>query len=301
MNTNDIFNFRRFGKYFASDFRTCQANYGLSLIVITILIQVGLYVTTVALNGVFLQTWGGPGIGLRLSAFIVAIFCLTVTMPVKCYGRLTEKQYGSFWISLPASKLEKFISMVIMTCIIVPVIGVTVYIAFDWLICLVDKTCEGSLISWAISLSDDVNSMLDKFAAALNNQQDTMVGETTLTAEAMMRVFNQATSPWLYIDEYLCMCLPFLLGAIFFKSAKTVKTFLAIAAVSSAISMITSPLFVGYYMDLLNEAITEDEAMARMFNSVFFQNIAWVDIISDAIMNSAVLACIWLRIKTLKH
>ena len=50
MNTNDIFNFRRFGKYFSSDFKTCRANYGLSLIVITILIQVGLYVTTVALN-----------------------------------------------------------------------------------------------------------------------------------------------------------------------------------------------------------------------------------------------------------
>ena len=37
MKTNDIFNFQRFGKYFASDLRTCAANYGLSLLVLAIL------------------------------------------------------------------------------------------------------------------------------------------------------------------------------------------------------------------------------------------------------------------------
>ena len=35
MKANDIFNFRRFGKYFASDLRTCWANYGLSLLTIS--------------------------------------------------------------------------------------------------------------------------------------------------------------------------------------------------------------------------------------------------------------------------
>lgn len=301
MNTNDIFNFRRFGKYFSSDFRTCSANYGLTLMVISILIPLGLYVTAVAFTGLFSHVWCGPGPILRFFAFIAAMFCMTVTMPVKCYGRITEKQYGSFWISLPASKLEKFISMIIMTCIVVPVIGMTVYLAFDWLICILDKTCEESLIGTAMSLMRDLSDFKNEIAAELGDPQTAMVGSTEISTDTLQNMFEQVTSPWLYIDEYFCFCLPFLLGAIFFKSAKTVKTFLAIAAVSSAVSMIVSPLFLGYYWDLLNEAISEEEAAAQMFNSGWFQNLAWIDVLSDSIMNIAVLTGIWFRIKTLKH
>ena len=47
---NDIFNFRRFGKYFATDIRTCWANYGLSLLTIAILSPVVIYIITNAFH-----------------------------------------------------------------------------------------------------------------------------------------------------------------------------------------------------------------------------------------------------------
>ena len=53
MSKNDIFNFRRFGKYFASDFKTCTSNYGLSLLTISILIPVALYALSVIFSVIF--------------------------------------------------------------------------------------------------------------------------------------------------------------------------------------------------------------------------------------------------------
>ena len=47
---NDIFNFQRFGKYFGTDIRTCWANYGLSLMTITLLVPVVTYFVCTAFN-----------------------------------------------------------------------------------------------------------------------------------------------------------------------------------------------------------------------------------------------------------
>ena len=83
----DIFNFRRFGKYFASDIKTCWANFGLSLLTISLIVPVILYVVLTAFNLLLTSSWNGPDMGIRVFAFCLAMFCIVVTMPVKCYGR----------------------------------------------------------------------------------------------------------------------------------------------------------------------------------------------------------------------
>ena len=292
MNKNDIFDFGRFGKYFTSDLRTCAANYGLTLFVISIIVQIALYLTSVGMNGLFSQTWQGPGVILRVSTFIIAMVCMTITMPVKCYGRITEKQYGSFWISIPASRLEKFLSMIILTCIVVPVIGVVLYLSVDWLICLVDKTCGQNIIAGVISVIKDLNIALDEMAA-----EEIMLNGTLVSMDFIKQIY----SPWLYIDEFFVMSLPFLLGAIFFKSAKTVKTFLMLAAIGATMSMIMTPLTTGLVFDIMGSAGNEEEIAARMLNSGVMKNLGVIDTIADAITNLALMAGIWFRIKTLKH
>ena len=47
---NDIFNLRRFGKYFGTDIRTCWANYGLSLLTLSILSPVFFYILSTGFN-----------------------------------------------------------------------------------------------------------------------------------------------------------------------------------------------------------------------------------------------------------
>ena len=62
---NDIFNFRRFGKYFATDIRTCRANYGLSLLTISLIVPTVLYVVLTAFNLLLTSAWEGPDLGIK--------------------------------------------------------------------------------------------------------------------------------------------------------------------------------------------------------------------------------------------
>ena len=82
MKTNDIFNFRRFGRYFTSDFRTLIANYGLSLLTISILTPIATYVLISGFKYLMGGSWEGPELPVRTTIFIMMMVCLIVTMPV---------------------------------------------------------------------------------------------------------------------------------------------------------------------------------------------------------------------------
>jgi hypothetical protein len=293
MKTKDIFNFNRFGKYFVSDLKTCAANYGLSLLVTALLLPLALYCITVGFNALMSGIWDGPDMWLRATCFLIAMVCIVVQMPVKCYGRITEKQYGSFWLTLPASRLEKFVSMFLMTCIIVPVIGVGCFIGLDAIICALDPTCGGSLVS-------GVNEVFSKILASgeitvnLANE-----GVSIEDVEMINEIMTQVTSPWIYIDEIFGITLPFLMGAVFFKSGKTVKTFMALFAFSTAVSIISTPFMTKLAADMMNGVNNGD--VMRIFENGIFRNLILIDTISDAIVNIALIIGIWFRIKTLKH
>ncbi len=286
----DIFNFRRFGKYFASDAKTCTANYGLSLITLSILSFLALYVFCIAFNLLFGNVWDGPDTGLRFFVFAVVMICIFITMPVKCYGKLTEKQYGSQWLMIPASKLEKFASMLIFSCIIVPVMGALLYLSLDALICAVDHTCGSSLISWIMQLDTKMNELI--------------ADDATSGYSGMADFIDQLKSPWLYIDDFFGLSLPFLLGAMIFKNGKTVKTFLALAAIGTLASMAASALSADYIETLLLASGTynpETTDIETIFDIPFMKHVALYDTISDTVVNCALLIGIYFRIKTLKH
>jgi hypothetical protein len=292
---NDIFNFRRFGKYFSTDLRTCWANYGLSLLTITLLTPLALYVLTTAFNVLIKGTWDGPDLGLRVFVFAIAMFCMVVTMPVKCYGKITEKQYGSFWITLPASRLEKFMSMVLMTCIIVPVTGIVLYLGLDALICLADKTCGTSLSAGAVEL---LRNMGELNHLTLNLPDERITIED---AAAIQEILKEISNPWMYLDEIFGITLPFLLGAVYFKSGKTAKTIIALFVISTAVSILTAPLMSNWASEIVSNANGDVHQIVEIFNNSLFKNLALIDTVSDTIFNLAVMAGIWLRIKTLKH
>jgi len=292
---NDIFNFRRFGKYFASDIRTCAANYGLSLLTISLLSPLVLYVIVATINQIMHNTWDGPDIGLRVFAFAVAMICMVVTMPVKCYGKITEKQYGSFWLTLPASRLEKFISMILMTCMIVPVSGTLLYLGLDALICAFDHTCGQNLFAGGIEL---LQKMGEANEVTLNLIDENITIEDATLVQELVRQMN---NPWMYIDEIFCFTLPFLLGAVFFRNGKTVKTFIALFAISTVTGMICSPIMTNWVMEMFNNLNEDPDAILQMFNNKLFKNLVLIDTVTDTVTNVALMAGIWFRIKTLKH
>ena len=205
MNSN-TFNLKRFGSYFASDARNCVANFGLSAILISCA-GVMTYLAVTLISLIFNGELVSSGQALRLFVFCMAMIVMVTSMPVKCYGRLTEKRAGSSWLMIPASKTEKFASMVILNCIAIPLIMVTAYLLLDLIICTVDPSCGKSLVFglrelWFTVMETSIDS-----------------GEISVMLPDMEKFVHQVGNPLLYMDDTIMLMLIFLLGAIIFKNA----------------------------------------------------------------------------------
>ena len=287
---NDIFNIRRFGKYLAADAGNCAANYGLSMLLIS-LMSVVIYAGTVLMGLLFNGRWAGPEFGFRLFTFFTALIVMVLTMPVKCYGRITEKRFGTQWLMVPASSFEKFLSMVIMTVIAVPVVTCGVYFAADALLCAIDGSCGQSIIT-------SFRSALDTFA------------EISIASESDMELYPnlasfimQVSNPWLYVDDIIGMFLITLLGAIIFKKGKTAKTILYYILIVTICGMAFTPVATSFFKSFAEMSFNFDspEAANMLFGKEIFKHAALLDTLNDTVVNLALLTAIYFRIKTLKH
>ena len=87
----DIFNIRRFGKYFVSDLRGAAANFGLSLVLLAcsgIIVYLFMGFFSLITSG----TWDGSGMAIRFATLAISYVVLRISMPPKCYGYLTDKR-----------------------------------------------------------------------------------------------------------------------------------------------------------------------------------------------------------------
>ena len=287
---NDISNFRRFGRYFVSDIRGCIASYGLTL---ALLGMMGLITDLIfgsvsfALDG----DWIGADRSIRSTAFILCVCILIINMPVKCYGKITEKKVGSSWLMVPVSTFEKCLSMTVITTIVIPAAVIGVYLLMDMLACAVDPTC-GKPLAEAIS---GLFHLLPNLSMTL---------EMDMSNYPYIEEFaKQVASPWLYIDDFIQVCLIFLLGAIFFKSGKSAKTILAVIAFGMFASIVISPFISKMFMNLIEQAQTVEspENLNALFSRGVFRHVTLLDTINDTITNLLLMTGIYFRIKTLKH
>jgi len=283
---NKIFDMNRFGRYFATDLKSCIAGYGLSFLLISLMGLI-IYIGTVMMGLIVNGTWVGPDLGFRVTTFGICMFVLIVTMPVKCYGKITDRKDGSDWLMIPVSGMEKFLSMVIMTIFIVPVASAGLYLGTDAILCALDSTCGDSMIT---------SRLLDDFLKIAVASDNDMAAFPDMAA-----FIRQVRNPLLYIDDIIGGCLIFLLGAIVFQKSKSVKTFIAIIVITTALGMIVTPVINVVFSNLATTVNESPEALNDMFSLGIFRHVAIFDTINDTIVNLILLTGIYFRIKTLKH
>ncbi len=199
---NNTFDFRRFGKYFVSDLKNVFNNSALTVL-LTGLSGVVLYCFSLLLSFVVTGSAGSYGAGGRIAVFVLAFLVLVVAIPARSYGYFTEKRKGSFFTLIPASALEKTVSAVLITCVIIPLAYAVIALGADSLLCLADKSTGDSIASLAYGSVGDLNELLFK----LNNEADFNV---FTTAEMFISAVVGITE-WILI---------FLLGALYFKKNK---------------------------------------------------------------------------------
>ena len=241
-----------------------------------------LYVVTVLLGLIFTQEWNGPSIWARVSTLAFASLVL-VFYQTRTYGYLTEPKAGSAYLMLPASRLEKFISMMVITLIELPLAFFGIYLCVDGLIALIDPTVEGAIITNISNIYSSFNQFVSSTAEAV----DLGIGAAGLTFQF-----------WVDTCIYL---LYFLLCGICFKKHKIASGL----AILIGLSLLITILFgVSIHAGLFNGITRMLQGLSDAPVEKTTSLINWI-VNSGFVLNGLTViglaTGIYFRIKTLKH
>ena len=68
-------------------------------------------------DGSFIQ----DATAVRITSLSIALMVVILAAPSKIYGRLTDRRAGKNFVLLPASVTEKFVSMMLILLVVLPV------------------------------------------------------------------------------------------------------------------------------------------------------------------------------------
>ena len=287
---NDVFNMNRFGRYLVTDIKNAIARFGISLLVMATVSVTG-YLIVGFLTLITGEGWHSLGIMGRTAFLGITYMVLVLLAPAKIYGFVTDRKEGSEFLLVPASTLEKTISMILVCCIIMPFVFLAAYISLDQIICLLDSGCGQSLI---VAFNEQRENLLASF--------NTM----NLSTGNLLAGADNFTSPWLYVDDQIEMFLIFLLGALIFKNSKPAKTIGSMILITIVLSMIIAPIATHGVIERFKEAAENNLTADQLWNEFPFltwtvKHAALVDTISDTLVNIGLSIAIYFRLKKISH
>ena len=274
---NNTFNFSRFGKYFVYDLKKQWKNIGMLMLIFALfpIIFYMLYMFFAALfdGGLWKIFTGiaiaGPNVGVRFGIFAFMTTIFVMLYPSRAYGEITDKAKGSEWLMLPASKLEKFSSMMLISLVVIPIIYILIYFLSDALVCLFDKSCGDSLMSFRI------NEVI--------NSSDFVI---------------PANGFWLMAVNIVEYAIIFLLVGLIFKKWKVVGTVLALFV----LGMVFSGVFSAFIIN------ADLEWWGKWINDWTIRHADNIDFWLNAFINFWILLIVaicgtwsWFRLKRLQH
>ena len=273
---NDTFNFKRFWTYFKYDLKQMWRNHSKAAMLIGGASAI-FYILWVMFSLVFAQRWTSPLLPVRVVVLFIA-FAILELYQVRTYGHLTDKKAGSAWLMVPASRLEKYLSMLLITLIVIPFLFFAVYFILDGILSLVDPTYGTALFTGFMGAYRQILDVLSTVGNA---------SPITLTPSNLL---------FPMIVSFFCNFLYFLLCGICFKKNKLVIAIAILFGVSILLSLVS-----GVIVPLI---LLKDGTLVELSEE---QLLHW----TTGVMNATVaLTClltvglgwgVWRRIKTLQH
>lgn len=256
---SEIFNGPRFLSYLKYDLTRMWRTHMKAAIVIGLMGLFG-YFISVLFSLIAGQGWSGPGLSARWSLLLAAIVVLQLYQ-TRTYGHLTDKREGSAFLMLPASTTEKWLSMMLHTLVVVPLLFLVAAFGVDALLTLLDPSLGMSMA--ASVFQSDILSLFAEFS------EEMPVG-------LLLSMF---------IASFCTNFLFFLLCGVCFKKRKIAWAFLIILGIS-----ILLPIFV---QPLTGSVDIENWSEARHFLTGLSVAL-WL-------IAAALAGGIFYRVKTLKH
>ncbi len=274
---DNTFNFSRFGKYFVYDLKRQWKNIGMLMLIFALfpIIFYMIYMFFAAMfDGGLMKIFigleiDGPAGGTRFGVFAVMSTIFVMLFPSRAYGEITNKAKGSEWLMLPASRLEKFTSMMLISLVVIPLVYVVVYFLSDAFVCLLDKSCGDSLMSFRINKE---------------------IGSSDFVIPA--------NGLWILASTIVGNAIVFLLGGLIFKKWKVVGTVLVLFALQMVFSGLLSVFITNADLDW----------WGNWFADWTIRHADSIDIWLNAFINFWLLLILaicgtwsWFRIKRLQH
>ena len=274
---DNTFKISRFGKYFVYDLKRQWKNIGMLMLIFSLfpIIFYMIYMFFAAMfDGGLMKIFigleiDGPAGGTRFGVFAVMSTIFVMLFPSRAYGEITNKAKGSEWLMLPASRLEKFTSMMLISLIVIPLVYVVVYFLSDAFVCLLDKSCGDSLMSFRINKE---------------------IGSSDFVIPA--------NGLWILASTIVGNAIVFLLGGLIFKKWKVVGTVLVLFALQMVFSGLLSVFITNADLDW----------WGNWLNDWTIRHADNLDLWLNAFINLWLLLILaicgtwsWFRIKRLQH
>ncbi|MCQ2298669.1 MAG: hypothetical protein MJZ81_00875 [Bacteroidales bacterium] len=203
---NNTFDINRFAKVVAKDIRSIWPLAGNLILVITLLPIIP-WVLDLAFGTELFD--GGFPAAIRWAAILMAAMLVGLIAPSRLYNNCNLPKEGIYFAMLPASKLEKYCSMVLVGCIVSPIVSILGGIAVDTFLRILPFGCyHESLFAIFGDIRDAVASI-------------TQTGEKN-----ELYTLYRITSPLFWILIYLSNAVTFLFTCTIFKRHKFLYTIL---------------------------------------------------------------------------
>lgn len=260
----EIFDVNRFGKYFAYDVRSAVSTFGLPMLILGLWPFIWL-IFSYLLSFIFGQDISS-GQTSRIWPYVTMVI-VGLTFGARVYGGVTDRRKGTDWIALPASALEKTLSLLLVTCVVAPAALLAL------------TAVSNALVSLSVPYFGEILPF-KTLGSLISERTD-------------VNFINKPLILWLNWCENI---LFFTLGALCFKRNKVGKSILCYIGLA---------LLIGIVMMLTFQTTSLDsEDVERLLGEVDPARLqTWINVALNviyAVVFTLLIGGIWARIKTIK-
>lgn len=286
MNKN--FEWSRFCKVVRKDFNNIWPQAGTTLLIITLL-PIAIWLLWWVIMGLSEDV---PFIAPEVRWYMIAVVELLVCIvtPSRLYRTCNLQKEGIYFAMLPASKLEKYLSMLLFSILVCPLLCLVGGIVLDYFLTLLPF---GPYSKW-LWQTDYLAQGLDGYRALVagafsNDEVDTM--------RLLADVFTPGRIILISILNYLNSVALYMFTNTIFKKHKVLQTILWTMLINFALNIIATPIMGAVMMNgNWVEEIMNWSAPVSSLNAFFWISTAW-----NAVLTAVFFWWAGYRLKHMKY
>ena len=262
---NKTFDWSRFGKLVRKDFSNIWQNAGTSLLIITLL-PILAWLLWWALSGIEEMPAIAPEV--RWCFIAGSVLLAAMVSPSRMYRTANLQKEGIYFAMLPASKLEKYLSMLIFTIVVCPLLCFLGGMVLDYFLTLLPF---GPYNKW-LWQTDYLADALDGYRALVAGMFPDVNQDTMLLVQVL--------TPWKVV-LYALLChlsyvALFLFTNTIFKKHKVLQTLLWTWLISFVLNLVLTPIMGAMMLsgNWLQEFL-ETADPVRSLNIAYWAATAW--------------------------